>query len=160
MNARLTYWSDSRLSIESINDGVPRTPKRQERTLGKRRGPGTRGGQDLTSHDESPRTSKPFSSSEEPDNKVLKGYCGANESGNPSPFHIKPKVHAEEEEMSEDERRRSELLGDVAKDNSVHGKSRSREEKAARPKGQSPRVSQGKAQVQRDSYERIMEEQF
>ena len=55
MNARLTYQSDPRLSIESINDGAPRTPKRQERALGKQRGPGTRGGQDLTSHDESPR---------------------------------------------------------------------------------------------------------
>ena len=28
--------------------------------------------------------------------------CGAKEFGNPGPFHIKPKAHAEEEEMSED----------------------------------------------------------
>ena len=79
----------------------------------------------MTSHDESPRTSKPSSSSEEPDNRVLKGYRGANESGNPSPFHIKPKVHAEEEEMSEDERRMSKLPGDVAEDSLILGKSRS-----------------------------------
>ena len=31
------------------------------------------------------------------------GLCGAKEFGNPSSFHIKPKAHAEEEEMSEDE---------------------------------------------------------
>ena len=29
-------------------------------------------------------------------------YCGAKEFGNLGPFHIKPKAHVEEEEMSED----------------------------------------------------------
>ena len=29
-------------------------------------------------------------------------YCGAKEFGNPSPFHVKPKAHANEEDMSED----------------------------------------------------------
>ena len=133
MNARLAYRSDPRLSIESINDGAPHTPKCQERALGRRRGPSTRGGQDLTSHGESPRTLKPSFPSEEPDSRVLRGFCGAKESGNPGPFHIKPKAHAEEEEMSEDEQRRSELLGDIAEDNSVLGKPRLRKEKAAHP---------------------------
>ena len=87
-------------------------------------------------------------------------YCGAKEFGNPGPFYIKPKAHVEEEEMSEDEQRRSKLPGDVAEDNLVLGKPRSRKEKAARHQGQSPRVSQGKAQVQRDSHGRIVEEQF
>ena len=50
--------------------------------------------------------------------------------------------------MSEDEQRRSELLGDIAKDNSVLGKPRSRKEKAAHYQGQSPRASQRRAQVQ------------
>ena len=62
--------------------------------------------------------------------------------------------------MSEDERRRSELPGDVAEDNPVLGKPRSQKEKAARHQGQFPGASQGKAQVQRDSYGRIVEEQF
>ena len=57
--------------------------------------------------------------------------CGAEGCGNPSPFHIKPKAHAEEEEMSEDEQRRSKLLGDIAEDNPVLGELRSRKEKAA-----------------------------
>ena len=87
----------------------------------------------MTSHDEGPRTSKPSSPSEEPNNKILRGYCRAKEFGNPDPFHIKPKAHAEEEEMSEDERRKSKLPGDVAEDNPVLGKPRSRKEKAARP---------------------------
>ena len=65
----------------------------------------------MTSHDEAPRTSKPFSPFEELDNRILRGYCGAKVFGNPSPFHIKPKAHAEEEEMSEDERRRFKLPG-------------------------------------------------
>ena len=91
---------------------------------------------------------------------VCQHYCGAKEFGNPSPFHIKPKAHAEEEEMSEDERRRSKLPRDVAEDNLVLGKPKSRKEKAACHQRQFPRASQGKAQVQRDSYGRIVEEQF
>ena len=62
--------------------------------------------------------------------------------------------------MSEDEQRRSELLRDVAEDNFVLGKPKSQKEKAAHHQGQFPRASQGKAQVQRDSYGRIVEEKF
>ena len=73
---------------------------------------------------------------------------GLKDLAKPSPFHIKPKAYAEEEEMSEDERRRSKLLGDVVEDNSVLDNPRSRKEKVAHHKGQSPRASQGKAPVQ------------
>ena len=114
----------------------------------------------MTSHDKSPRTSKSSSPSREPDSRVLKGYCGAKYSGNPDPFHIKPKAHAEEKEMFEDKQRKSELLGDIVEDNFVLGIPKSQKEKAARHQGQFPRVSQRKAQVQRDSYGRIVEEQF
>ena len=62
--------------------------------------------------------------------------------------------------MFEDEQRRSKLPGDIAEDNFVLGKPKSQKEKAARHRGQFPRASQGKAQVQRDSYGRIVEEQF
>ena len=86
---------------------------------------------------------------------VCQHYCGAKEFGNPSPFHIKPKAHAEEEEMSGDERRRSKLPGDV-----VLGKPRSRKEKAAHRQGQPPRASQGKAQVQWVNHRSIVDEQF
>ena len=86
----------------------------------------------MTSHDESPRTSKPSSLSEEPNSRVLRGYCGAKEFGNPGSFHIKPKAHAEEEEMSNDEQRRSKLPGDIVEDNPILDKPRSRKEKAAR----------------------------
>ena len=78
----------------------------------------------------------------------MRGYCGAKDSENPGPFHIKPKAHAEEKEMFEDEQRRSELSGDVVEDDFVLGKPKSRKEKAARHQGQFPRASQGKAQVQ------------
>ena len=73
--------------------------------------------------------------------------CGAKEFGNPDPFHIKHKAHVEEEEMSEDEQRMSKLPGDVAEDNPVLGKLRSRKEKAARRQRQPSRASQRKAQV-------------
>ena len=87
----------------------------------------------MTSHDEGSRTTKPSSPSEEPDNRIWRGYCGAKGFDNPSPFHFKPTAHAEEEEMSDDEQRRSKLPGDVAKDNPVLDKPKSRKEKAARP---------------------------
>ena len=86
--------------------------------------------------------------------------CRAKESSNPNPFHIRPKAHVDEEEMSEDERKRSKMPGDVAEENLVLGKTRSRKEKAARHQGQSPKASQGKAQVQRDNHGKIVEEQF
>ena len=61
----------------------------------------------MTSHDKGLRTPKPSSPSEEPDCRILKGYCGAKEFDNPSPLYTKPKAHAEEEEMAEDEQRKS-----------------------------------------------------
>ena len=56
---------------------------------------------------------------------------GSKKLATPSPFHIKSRAHTEEEEMSENERRMSKLPGDVAEDNSILGKLRSRKEKAA-----------------------------
>ena len=79
----------------------------------------------MTSHDEGPRTSKPSSLPEEPNNRILRGYCRAKEFGNPDPFHIKPKGHVEKEEMSEDEQRRSKMTRDIAKDNPVLGQPKS-----------------------------------
>ena len=61
------------------------------------------GEQDSIGHDIGPRTSKSSSPPEEPDSKILRGYCGAKGFGDPDPFHIKPMAHAEEEEMFEDE---------------------------------------------------------
>ena len=61
------------------------------------------------------------------------------------PFHVKPKAHAEEEEMSEDKQRSSKLPGDVIEDNPVLGKPRPWKGKVTRHQGQSPRASQGKA---------------
>ena len=49
--------------------------------------------------------------------------------------------------MSKDKQRRSKLSGDVAEDNPVLGKPRSRKDKVARHQRQSLRASQGKAQV-------------
>ena len=69
------------------------------------------------------------------------GCCGAKKFGNPGLFHIKLKAYAEEEEMFEDEQRRSKLPGDIAEDNLVLSKLRSRKEKATHHQGQSPRAS-------------------
>ena len=70
----------------------------------------------MTSHDESPRTSKPSSPSEEPDNRILRGYCEVKELNNPNPLHTEPKAHAEKEETPEDEQRESKLPRDIAVD--------------------------------------------
>ena len=57
---------------------------------------------------------------------------GAKGIGNPSLFHIKRMAHAEEEEMSEDEQRKSKPPGCAAEDDPVLDKPRSR-------KGEVPR---------------------
>ena len=59
--------------------------------------------QNSTSHDVGPRTSKSSSPSEDPDNRILRGYCGAKGSGDSDPFNINPKAYTEEEEVPEDE---------------------------------------------------------
>ena len=79
----------------------------------------------MTSHDESPRTSKPSSPSEEPDNRILRGYCEVKELNNPNPLHTEPKAHAEKEETPEDEQRESKLPRDIVEDNHVLGQQRS-----------------------------------
>ena len=61
------------------------------------------GKQDSTGHDVGPRTSKSFSSSEDLDNRILRGYCRAKGSGDFGPFDIKLKAHVEEEEVPKDE---------------------------------------------------------
>ena len=61
------------------------------------------GKQDLTGHDVGPRMSKSSSPSKDPDSRILRGYCGAKGSGDSDPFNIKPKAHAEQEEVPEDE---------------------------------------------------------
>ena len=91
------------------------------------------GEQNSTGHDISPRTSKSSFLFEEPSSRILRGYCGAKGSGDFGPFHVKPKAHTEEEEMSEDEQRRSKLLEDIAEDNLVLDEPRSRKEKVAHP---------------------------
>ena len=150
----------SALLHKGINDGASRIPKRQECALGRWKGSGTHGGQDSTGLDIGLRTSKSSSPSDKPNSRILKRYCGAKEFGNPGPFHVKPKAYAEEEEMSEDERRRSKLPANVAENNPVLDKPRSRKEKAAHHQRQPPKAFQGKVQVQWVSYESMVEEQF
>ena len=61
------------------------------------------GKQNLTDHDVGPRMSKSSSLSKDSDSRILRGYCGAKGSGDSGPFNNKPKAHAEQEEVSEDE---------------------------------------------------------
>ena len=58
-------------------------------------------------------------------------YCGVKEFGNPGPLYTKPKAHAEEEEMSENERRKSNLTRNLAEDNPLLGQPRSWKGRAA-----------------------------
>ena len=79
----------------------------------------------MTSPDKGPRTSKPSSSPEEPNIRILRGYCGDQELSSPSPLHTGPKAHAEEEETPEDEQRESKLPRDIVEDNPVFGQPKS-----------------------------------
>ena len=88
------------------------------------------GEQNSTGHDIGPRTSKSSSPSEEPGSKILRGYCGAKGFGDFSPFHIKPKAHAEEEEMPEDEQMEPRLPGYTVEDDPILGRPKSRKGKA------------------------------
>ena len=83
------------------------------------------GGQDPTGHDTDPRTSKSSSPPDEPDSRILRGYCGAKGIGDPDPFHIKPMAHVEEEEMSDDEQRKSRPPRCAVEDNLVLDRPRS-----------------------------------
>ena len=61
---------------------------------------------------------------------------GLEDLAKPSPFHIKPKAHAEKEETSEDEQGRPKLLRGTAEDHPVLGQLRSLKGKAAYPQRQ------------------------
>ena len=52
-------------------------------------------------------------------------YYGAKGSRDSGPFYIKPKAHAEKEEMPEDEQRESRLPGYTAEDDLVFGRPKS-----------------------------------
>ena len=80
------------------------------------------GEQDSTGHDVGPRSSKSSSLSEEPGSMILRGYCGAKWSKDSGPFHIRPKAHAKEEELPEDEWREFRLPGYIADDDLVFGR--------------------------------------
>ena len=90
------------------------------------------GEQDSTGHDIGPRASKSSSPPEEPYSRILRGYYRAKGSENPSPFHIKPKAHAKEEEMPEDEQRESRLPGYITEDDPVLSRPKSRKGKGPR----------------------------
>ena len=79
----------------------------------------------MTSHDEGPRTSKPSSPPEEPDSRILRGYCGVKELNSPDLLHTGPKAHAEEEETPEDKQRGFKLPRDIVEDNPVLGQPKS-----------------------------------
>ena len=79
----------------------------------------------MTSHDESPRTSKPSSPFEKPDSRILRGYCGVKELNSPGPLHTEHKAHVEKKETPKDEQRESKLPKDIAEDNPVLGQPRS-----------------------------------
>ena len=68
-------------------------------------------------------------------------FCGAKGSKDSGPFHIKPKAHAEKEEMPENEQRESRLPGYTAKDDPVLDRPKSRKGKTPHRQRQSPRAS-------------------
>ena len=107
------------IELPAFNEDTLRIPRRQERVLGKRRGSGIDGGQDLTSHDRGPMSPKPSSLSEESDSRILRGYCGAKELSNPDPLCTGPKARTEEGKMPDDARRKPKHSRDDAENDLV-----------------------------------------
>ena len=62
----------------------------------------------------------------------INNSCGAKGSRDSGLFHIKPKTHVEEEDMSENEQRESRLPRYTAEDDPVLGRPKSRKGKAPR----------------------------
>ena len=143
-----------------FNKGSLRILKRQERALDRWKGSGANRGQDLTSHDKGPRTSKSSSPSEEPDCRILRGYCGVKEFGHSGPFYTKPKAHAKEEEMPEDERRKPKLPSCIAEDNPVLDQLGLWRGRATCHQRHARVASQEKGQVLWVSHGSLVEEQF
>ena len=117
------------------------------------------GKQDLIGHDVGPRTSKSSSPSKDPDSRILRGYCEAKGSGDSGPFDIKPKAHAEEEEVPEDEWREFRPLDCIAEDDPILGRPKSWERKAPRRPRQSTRGSQKRFQALWASHRGMVERQ-
>ena len=142
MNTHSVYRSDPRhpikvlITVHLVHQNTKSLPWAGEETLA------PIGDQNSTSHDIGPRTSKSSSPSEELGSRILRAYCGAKGSRDSGPFHIKPKAHAEEEEMSEDKQRESRLPGYTAENDPVLGIPKSQKRKAPRHQRQSPRASQ------------------
>ena len=90
---------------------------------------------------------------------VANDYYEAKGIDDPGPFHIKPMTHVEEEEMSDDEQRKSRLPRYAAEDDPVLGEPRSRKGEVPPHLGESPRVSQWKAQASWNSHKGMVEKQ-
>ena len=59
--------------------------------------------QSLIDHVIGPRMSKPYSPSEVPDSRILRGYCGSKRSGRPGPLRIISPRAQPRGKMSEDD---------------------------------------------------------
>ena len=90
---------------------------------------------------------------------VVNDYCEAKGIGDPGLFHIKPMTHAEEEEMFDDEQKKSRLPEYAAEDDPVLGEPRSRKGEVPRHLGETPRASQWKAQALWNSHRGMVEKQ-
>ena len=90
---------------------------------------------------------------------VANDYCEVKGIGDPGLFHIKPMTHAEEEEMFDDEQRKSRLPGYAAEDDLVLDELRPRKGEVPRHRRESPRASQWKAQASWNSYKGMVEKQ-
>ena len=159
MNVHPVYRSDLHhppkvlMIVRLVHRNTRSLPWTNEETLALLREQGS------TGHDIGPRTSKSSSTLEGPNSRILRGYYGVKGIGDPASFHIKPMAHAEEEEMSEDEQRKSRPPGYAAEDNLVLGKPRSLKGEVPRHQGKSPRASQLKTQVPRVGHRGMAEKQ-
>ena len=95
-------------------------------------------------------SSKPFSPSEEPNSRILRGYCRAKEFDDPGPLYTRPRACVEEGKMPKDVQRKRKWPRDVAEDDPALGIPNPKRREQYTGKGSLPGRPQKK-----DKYSRI-----
>ena len=78
----------------------------------------------MTNNDKGPRTSKFFSSSEEPNSKILRGYCGVKKFGHPAHFILSLRPTPRKKKCPMMNKESPKLPRNIVEDNLVLGQPR------------------------------------
>ena len=114
----------------------------------------------MTNNDKGPRTSKSFSSSEEPNSRILRGYYGVKKFGHPAHFILSLRPTPRKKKCPMMNKESPKLPSSIVEDNPVLGQPRLWRGRAACHRRHARRASQEKGQVLWVSHGSLVEEQF